>query len=345
MNLLQKLNTIMTTVLWNSSSVALLVARSMLSFQFKAQTLSCDYMHAVLLATAFGVGLSFLLHKLRKEGSNTDLAAGSGAQAAAPGAITAVEPQFAADNRCPSHLNNQSCNVNVPPIRLQALRKLLHRDCPFLATSPDGVHDWQLLNVDRSTCLEDSMALLVPSPQDLAAWQAPFSVHFRGESGVDASGLKREWVSVVARQLQSRCLSRTANDSVEEYCVAPAAAITELSYDQLLIHYHWLGMFLGKMLLENNRAWRAPLQLQLPFQITPLFYKMLLGGEPDFNDIKRFDPFNYNGIFQTLVNAEPGTVDALCLTFIYYRRSRENTPRPQPLKPGGGKLAVTEANK
>ena len=371
--IVQKLLIIVPGVLWQTCRTMLVVTRAVLFNH-----------HMLLLAMLVCIGLYILICKLNSEdrtkvgpqgqdAANAELvvpaAAAAAARAAAVDASQLAElnvfsggpvptgaterpvrrtlneaVQFAAEDGCLNPKDN-SCKLNVPPIRLQALRHLLHRECPFLAASPYDTPDWQNLSIDRSTCLEDSMAVLLPSQQELKVWQAPFRVHFRGEDGVDASGLKREWVSVVARQLQSKCLSRTGNEQLEEFCVAPASAITGMSYDQLLTHYHWFGMFLGKMLLENNRAWRAPLQLQLPFQLTPLFYKLLMGGEPDFNDIKRFDPLNYRGIFQTLVNAEAGTVDALCLTFVYYRRSRGNTPRPQPLKPGGGKVAVTDSNK
>lgn len=92
-----------------------------------------------------------------------------------------------------------------------------------------------------------------PPPTLPAVCLSPLQVTFKGENGIDAGGLTREWFSLVSTALlSSPVLRRTENETAYEYYLNPLAQTEEAQAEA-----EFIGGFLAKALLETAVPERA----------------------------------------------------------------------------------------
>jgi E3 ubiquitin-protein ligase HUWE1 len=182
------------------------------------------------------------------------------------------------------------------------------------------------LAVTRATMLPDSVKLIVDlSPERL---MDAISVTFRGEEGVDAGGVTRDWFGSLSNEL----FGTAANLFV------PTANGTSLQVNRhsgttpdVLRMFRFAGKFMALAIVH---------QTTINAHLTTSLYKFLIGSELSLRDMEQIDESVARSIGKILV--EP--VDGLMLDFTV-GAVEDGKPVSVELKPGGADIPVTEENK
>ncbi|KAF0688700.1 Aste57867_19698 [Aphanomyces stellatus] len=163
-------------------------------------------------------------------------------------------------------------------------------------------------------------------------------VQFAGERGQDAGAVLREWYVVVAQALMhpSSGLFVIANKDDNSYIINSNSgyAIKQSKLHEVnhLEAFKAVGRFIGRALLDGQ---------MLPFHLSPVIFKAILGVPLTLDDIESLDRSVYKSLRYLLDN---DNVDGLCLTFSV----------TEPLGPGlvevdlvphGSSIDVTDENK
>ncbi|XP_019414794.1 PREDICTED: E3 ubiquitin-protein ligase UPL1-like isoform X2 [Lupinus angustifolius] len=198
----------------------------------------------------------------------------------------------------------------------------------------DHHHSTLRIPVRRAYVLEDSYNQLRMRPaQDL---KGRLNVHFRGEEGIDAGGLTREWYQLLSRVIfdKGALLFTTVGNELTFQPNPNSVYQTEhLSY------FKFVGRVVGKALFDGQL---------LDVHFTRSFYKHILGAKVTYHDIEAIDPDYFKNLKWMLEN---DISDVLDLTFsidadeeklILYERAEVTD---YELIPGGRNIKVTEENK
>lgn len=158
-------------------------------------------------------------------------------------------------------------------------------------------------------------------------------MHFIGEEGIDAGGVKKEFFQLLVAELlrPDYCLLALQPESNTYWFSAASCEPPE----QFLL----LGLFIG--LAVYNRV-------LLDFPAPLALYKMLLGQKPTLRDLEDMQPTVGRSLRQ-LLRHEPGAgggsvEDVFCLTFAV-DSSAYGVVTKVPLKPGGTEIPITEDNR
>ena len=152
------------------------------------------------------------------------------------------------------------------------------------------------LNVRRDRVFEDSyLQLNARTGEELKYGR--LSVRFRGEEGVDAGGLTREWFSVLVRHMFN-----------PDYALFTRAAVgtsyqpnrTSYVNPDHLYFFKFVGRILGKAIYDR--------QLLDSHFVRPV-YKQLLGIPVDLNDMESVDPEYHKSLLWMLNNDITSIVD------------------------------------
>ncbi|KAJ0230389.1 HECT domain-containing protein [Hirschfeldia incana] len=190
------------------------------------------------------------------------------------------------------------------------------------------------ISVRRAYMLEDSYnQLRMRSLQDL---RGRLSVKFRGEEGVDAGGLTREWYQLLSRVIFDKgalLFTTVGNDATFQPNPNSVYQNEHLSY------FKFVGRMVAKALFDGQL---------LDVYFTRSFYKHILGVKVTYHDIEAVDPDYYKNLKWLLEN---DVSDILDLTFsmdadeekhILYEKTEVTD---YELKPGGRNIRVTEETK
>ncbi|KAL3150237.1 hypothetical protein ABBQ32_000095 [Trebouxia sp. C0010 RCD-2024] len=178
-----------------------------------------------------------------------------------------------------------------------------------------GIHPAMLQYLDvrirRTHVLQDALNQLMHRPDEL---KKPLRVTFISagveEEGQDEGGVTKEFFQLLVRQI-----------------------FNELSLS-LEGEYRLVGSVLGLAIYNG-----VILDLHFP----PIVYKKLLGGKPNFQDLKKAMPDLGHGLQQLL--EYPGDVEAdLALTFSI-EEDHFGELQTHELKPGGSNMPVTNSNR
>ncbi|CAL0305611.1 unnamed protein product [Lupinus luteus] len=198
----------------------------------------------------------------------------------------------------------------------------------------DHHHSALRIPVRRAYVLEDSYnQLRMRSAQDL---KGRLNVHFRGEEGIDAGGLTREWYQLLSRVIFDKgalLFTTVGNDLTFQPNPNSVYQTEHLSY------FKFVGRVVGKALFDGQL---------LDVHFTRSFYKHILGAKVTYHDIEAIDPDYFKNLKWMLEN---DITDVLDLTFsidadeeklILYERTEVTD---YELIPGGRIIKVTEENK
>ncbi|KAG2436520.1 hypothetical protein HXX76_006818 [Chlamydomonas incerta] len=205
-----------------------------------------------------------------------------------------------------------------------------HELAPPSRCAVPGVHsDMCIVRVRRSHLVED--ALEEVGRQTRSDLLKPLRVHFIGEEGIDAGGVKKEFFALLMERLLDPVYGLMAYDPASRTywfnasSLAPAAS------------YFLLGLVLG--LAVYNRV-------LLAFPAPLLLYQKLRGGrELGLRDLEGWQPELAKGLRHILEYDGPEPLaDVFGLTFSV-DVERFGAIETVPLKPGGEQLPVTEDNR
>ncbi|KAH8071925.1 ubiquitin protein ligase [Aureococcus anophagefferens] len=187
--------------------------------------------------------------------------------------------------------------------------------------------------VDRSRLLADAFALLGKLPNH--RWREPFFVKFRGEDGLDAGGLSREFFQLASAALFDANLGlfkvgssenltyQIADDDDADLVMADAAA-----------WFAFAGKLLGKALLEGHHFANAHLNM--------VILKHIASEPVALGDLELVDKELFKSLDQ-LRTMDPELVETLCLTFSIEHISF-GAVVTKDLVPGGRDLEVDGTN-
>ena len=184
------------------------------------------------------------------------------------------------------------------------------------------------LRLNRRSVFDDSYAQLAAAPAD--ALRGRLDVRFRGEEGVDAGGLTREWFEILARDMfnPNYALFAVSEDGTT-FQPHPQSSVNP----EHLMYFRFVGRVLGKAVADGQL---------LDAHFTRSFYKHMLGVPVTFQDMEGVDP----QLYRSLKDILDMNIDGLGLE-MYFAADTEfgGTTTTVELVPGGSEVEVTDANK
>ena len=197
-------------------------------------------------------------------------------------------------------------------------------ECGIPATAPE----WCVVRVRRRALLQDALGEI--GRQSAGDLFKPLRVHFIGEEGVDAGGLKKEFFLLLMDELiaPEQGLFVPVAQGRLRWLVSdgPPGTATD---EKLQSRWRLVGSLLGLALFNG-----VILQLHLP----QAFWRRLLGAPVGMAQLEEYDPAVARSLRSLLSWAGPGGVeDTFCLSF--------TTSEGTELEDGGAQTAVTEANR
>ncbi|KAJ9519970.1 hypothetical protein QJQ45_014702 [Haematococcus lacustris] len=157
----------------------------------------------------------------------------------------------------------------------------------------------------------------------------PLRVHFIGEDGIDAGGVKKEFFQILVAELLNPDYGLLQVQESNTFWFCPSALETP---DRYLL----LGLVLG--LAVYNRV-------LLDFALPLVAYKKLLGQPVDLRDLEDMQPTVGRSLRQLLAFEGPGSVeDTFCLSWVVSEEAW-GVRREVELVPGGADIPVTEGNR
>ena len=200
---------------------------------------------------------------------------------------------------------------------------------------PKGQFGSLPLTLDRKLVFEESFRALsaLLKTKDI---RGRLDITFKGEEGIDAGGLTREWYEILCREMLSPKYGLFKASDGEGGATFQPAESASTSVDGYLNWYAFVGRVVGKAVADGY---------VIDAHFTRSFYKHMLGMPVAIQDMESHDPELYRNLQLTLASplAELGLDGTLDFTI-----SVEQTPghfRDEPLLPRGAELAVTDANK
>jgi E3 ubiquitin-protein ligase HUWE1 len=155
-------------------------------------------------------------------------------------------------------------------------------------------------------------------------------IRFKGEEGVDAGGLTKEWYEILAREMfnPDYALFQLSEDGTT-FQPNPMSGVN----DDHLSYFRFVGKVLGKAVADGQL---------LDAHFTRSFYKHILGISVTYHDIEAIDPQFYKSL-NDILNMD---IDELGLE-LYFAVEEEfgGSVSVVELIPGGKDRLVTDANK
>jgi ubiquitin-protein ligase E3 A len=252
------------------------------------------------------------------------LFAGRGPGGAAPAGALA-EAEAAAAARPASPAADASTGAGSALWKQGSLGLPAPDDSGFPGTHPDMC----ILRVRRGHLVADALAEVARQrARDLLK---PLRVHFIGEDGIDAGGVKKEFFQLLVGELLSPDYGMLVPQP-ESRTYWFNAATLEPDESFLL-----LGLVVG-LAVYNGVLLDLPLPLAL--------YRKVLGLEVGLRDLEEMQPTLGRSLRQLLAHEGPGAVeDVFCQTFAVAAPGVDGSVGAAALIPGGESVAVTEDNR
>mmetsp|Transcript_2250 Transcript_2250/g.5728 ORF Transcript_2250/g.5728 Transcript_2250/m.5728 type:complete len:770 (-) Transcript_2250:39-2348(-) len=203
------------------------------------------------------------------------------------------------------------------------------------------------ITIDRENLLKDSFTAVRETPKSQLL--APsLLVQFKGEGGVDAGGLRRDWFDEVARALldgagdaEGESLLAFQEDQTLLPRPRPEKAGTSGKMDERDKQLFGVGVFLALALYHSQ---------PLPLSFSMIACKFFCGRAVGMGDVQRLDPDFYRTRVEAVL--KPGGLEALNAA-LGYRLTWVSAPtrlRPreediEELRKGGKDMEVTDENK
>jgi len=185
------------------------------------------------------------------------------------------------------------------------------------------------VNVRRQHVFEDSWHSLMRRTGDEIKY-GKLSIRFYEEEGVDAGGVAREWIQVLARQMFD-----------PNYALWTPCASDRLTYTpnrsswinpEHLSLFKFIGRIIGKAIYDGRL---------LDAYFTRSMYKHILGRDVDYKDLESIDPEYYNSLVWMLNNDITDVIDQVFAV----EADDFGQMKIIDLTPNGRDIAVTQENK
>ena len=201
---------------------------------------------------------------------------------------------------------------------------------PPHASGVPGAHpDMCILRVRRCHLVDDGLSEIARQrPRDLLK---PLRVHFIGEDGIDAGGVKKEFFQLLVTELLSPDYGMLVYlPESRTYWFNPASLEGD---DEFML----VGLVLG-LAIYNAVLLDFPLPLAL--------YRRLLGQAPTLRDLEDMEPTLGRSLRALLDYEGPGSVeDVFCASFTAAAPGATAGGADVELAPGGAAIPVTEDNR
>ena len=186
------------------------------------------------------------------------------------------------------------------------------------------------LLVRREYVFEDSFQYLrKKGPEEM---RGKLNIQFRGEEGIDAGGVSREWYQLMARKMFNENLALfTSSEGGSTFQPNPNSGVQSEDIGHL-DYFRFTGRVVGKALMDGQL---------MDAYFTRSFYKHMLREPLTVEDIEAVDPDYYKNLKWMLENDITGVLDLSFTAETDYFGKKEMVE----LKPGGAQCAVTEGNK
>jgi ankyrin repeat protein len=144
-------------------------------------------------------------------------------------------------------------------------------------------HQTSSLVVRREFVLDDSIEFLTRAPW--VVFTGPSYVRFDGEAGIDAGGLRKDWLSAIGKNV----FSNAADGGLEMFKKTHDGIYIGLNQQNGDNHdrYFAFGRYLGIAILNKK---------QVPVPLSPLFYAKLLHNEVTMHDLERYYVERYTAL-------------------------------------------------
>ena len=192
--------------------------------------------------------------------------------------------------RNPKYLETGPLSALVRVIPLRSYLSFHNKTAYFLtelkkARGSHGRRSIQI-QVSRENVFENSFQAL--RNRSIADWRGRLSITFRGEEGIDAGGLTREWYQVLAREIfnPNYALFTAAADGAT-FQPNPLSNINMNHLD----YFKFVGRIIGKAVVDGHL---------MDAHFTRSFYKHVLGVAVDYTDIEALEPDYYKSLKQIL---------------------------------------------
>lgn len=183
------------------------------------------------------------------------------------------------------------------------------------------------LSIRRNDIIHDSLMQIRSHPTEV---RKLLKVEFVNEPGIDAGGLKKEWFSLLTKELFDPLngLISYSNENSVAYLTTHHNP-RKIAYES----YHLLGIVLG-MAIYNS--------IILDIHFPPVIYKKLLGFESSFDDLKEIEPLLWKNLKSLINLKDAGT---LGLSFEVTVEDVTGQLRNYELIKGGSNIKVTNDNR
>jgi hypothetical protein len=186
------------------------------------------------------------------------------------------------------------------------------------------------LLVRREYVFEDSFQYLRKKGSE--EMRGKLNIQFRGEEGIDAGGVSREWYQLMARKMFNENLALfTSSEGGSTFQPNPNSGVQSEDIGHL-DYFRFTGRVVGKALMDGQL---------MDAYFTRSFYKHMLREPLTVEDIEAVDPDYYKNLKWMLENDITGVLDLNFTAETDYFGKKEMVE----LKPGGAQCAVTEGNK
>ena len=248
-----------------------------------------------------------------------------GASARSTDATPAGTPSAAAAEAAAAAGLEAGTPTPSPPLRHGSMNLPPPAASGVPATHPDMC----IVRVRRCHLVEDGLAEIARQrPRDLLK---PLRVHFIGEDGIDAGGVKKEFFQLLVTELLSPDYGMLVYLPESRTYWFNAASLE--GDDEFML----VGLVLG-LAIYNAVLLDFPLPIAL--------YRKLLGQAPTLRDLEAMEPTLAKSLRQLLTYEGPVSVeDVFCASFVAAPPGASTGADPVDLVPGGASLPVTEANR
>jgi len=196
----------------------------------------------------------------------------------------------------------------------------------LLANGMDERAGYLVLEVARANLIPDTMRQLAnKQPTDL---KKPLKIHFKGEKGIDAGGLRKEFFQLIIAELfDPRFGMFLLNEETRTLRFNPDSMESTFEFELL-------GVLLG-IAIYNSTI--------LDMHFPQVVYKQLLGQKPTLDDLLDAQPSLAKGLLQLL--EFDGDVEAVFARDFTYSYESYGAQVVVPLKPDGDQIPVTKENR
>eukprot|EP00808_Paulinella_micropora_P030538 g79412.t1 len=198
--------------------------------------------------------------------------------------------------------------------------------------------EFLVLEVRRTSVLRDSLGAIQPYLlSDPLALRKPLKVVFRGEPGVDAGGVKKEFFQLLMREVFDPMYGMFTFDQESGlfYFNPDAGCIGEEEAQRAEEEFRLVGIMLGLAIYNM-----VILDVRFPLAV----YKQLLGLPVCFQDLEQLDPTLSRSLRLLLDYQGDDVEDVFGLSFAV-NSMQYGQVLTHELIPGGAFHAVTQANK